>query len=137
MYRSLYRPLLALLLSWLLACPPLPAQGRQTVSGSDDPHALVKPDPKRAKKLVELGTSEEEAGAYGEALAAYDEAARYAPFDVTIVSKAASLRSKLVRAYVDNAERLALDGNFHGATLELGAALSIDPSNTIAEERLR
>ncbi len=137
MHRGLYRPLLALLLSWLLACPPLPAQGRQTVSGTDDPHALVKPDPKRAKKLVELGTSEEEAGAYGEALAAYDEAARYAPFDVTIVSKAASLRSKLVRAYVDKAELLAVESKFLEATEQLAAALQIDPTNEMLLERLR
>ena len=133
----LYQPLVALLLSWLLACPPLPAQNTQSSSGSTEPHALVKPDPKRAKKLVELGAKEEAAGAYEEALAAYEEAARYAPFDVTIASKGAALRSKLVRGYVENAESLSQGGNFQGAAQQLAAALHIDPSNAVLLERLK
>jgi type II secretory pathway component GspD/PulD (secretin) len=96
----------------------------------------VKPDPKLAKKFAEQGAKLEAGGRYEEALAAYQEAARYAPFDVTIVSKGVALRSKLVRGYVDSAERLALDGNYEGATLQLAAALRIDPGNTIVEERL-
>ncbi len=98
---------------------------------------MVKPDPKRAKKLVELGAKQEEAGAYEEALASYDEAARYAPFDVTIVGKAAALRSKLVQSYVDNAEKLTVEGNFLEATEKLAAALHVDPSNAILLERLK
>ena len=107
MLRNLLQPLLALLLSCLLACPPSLAQGRQNSSSQADPQAQVKPDLKRAKKLMELGAKEEAAGAYEEALAAYDEAVRYAPFDVTIVGKAAALRSKLVQSYVDKAERIS------------------------------
>jgi hypothetical protein len=137
MHRRLYQPFLALLLSWLLACPQLPAQGRQNASTVDDPHALVKPDPKRAKKLMEIGEEAEAAGASEQALAAYEEAARYAPFDVTIVSKAAALRSKIVRAYVESAERLTLDSNFQGAAQQLAEALHIDPSNPVLMERLK
>jgi Bacterial type II and III secretion system protein/Bacterial Ig-like domain (group 2)/FG-GAP-like repeat len=136
MYGNLSRPFLAFLLAWLLACPPLPAQSPQSAS-ADDPHAMVKPDPKRAKKLVELGTKEEQAGANEAALAAYDEAVRYAPFDVTIVAKAAALRSKLIHAYVDSAEKLAVDGNLPGATQQLAIALHIDPSNDVLLERLK
>jgi type II secretory pathway component GspD/PulD (secretin)/uncharacterized protein YjdB len=138
MLAATLRPALSLLLSGLLVCGQLPAQtGSSGGQPAQDPFAIVKPDPKMAKKLAELAAKAEAAGDEEGALGAYEEAARYAPFDVTIVSKGAALRSKLVRAHVDNAERLALDGNFHGATLELGAALSIDPSNTIIEERLR
>jgi len=133
----LHRPLFALLLSWLLACTPLTPQSPQNTSSGGDPHALVKPDPKRAKKLAELAAKEEAGRAYEEALAAYEEAARYAPFDVTIVSKGAALRSKLVRGYVENAERLTLDGNFEGAVQQLAAALHIDPSNAALLERLQ
>ena len=135
--RRIYQPLLALLLSWLLACPQLPAQGGQSLASSDSSLSLVKPDPKRAKKLADLGAKEEASGSYDEALMAYDQAARYAPFDVTIVSKAAALRSKLVRSHVENAERLALESNLMGATQELAAALQIDPSNAIVLERLK
>ena len=132
------RPALSLLLSGLLLCGQLPAQtGASGGKPAQDPFAVVKPDPKLARKLAGLAAKAEAAGDEEGALRAYEEAARYAPFDVTIVSKGAALRSKLVRAHVDNAERLALDGEFQGATLELGAALSIDPSNTIVEERLR
>jgi hypothetical protein len=138
MLAATLRPALSLLLSGLLLCGQLPAQtGAAGGKSAQDPFAVVKPDPKLAKKLVGLAAKAEAAGDEEGALRAYEEAARYAPFDVTIVSKGAALRSKLVRAHVDNAERLALDGNFRAATLELGSALSIDPSNTIVEERLR
>jgi len=138
MLAATLRPGLSFLLSGLLLCGQLPAQtGASAGKPTQDPFAVVKPDPKLAKKFAALAAKAEAAGDAEGALRAYEEAARYAPFDVTIVSKAAALRSKLIRTYVDNAERLALDGNFHAATLELGAALSIDPSNTIVEERLR
>ncbi|MGB7847200.1 MAG: FG-GAP-like repeat-containing protein [Candidatus Acidiferrum sp.] len=136
--RRLHQPLAAVLLSWLLACPQLPAQGPQNARGATaDSHALVKPDPKRAKKLAELGAKAEAAGAYEQALAAYEEAARYAPFDVTIVSKGVALRSKLVRSYVDSAELLTLEGNLQGAVQQLAAAIHVDPSNAILVERLK
>ncbi|MGB8494136.1 MAG: Ig-like domain-containing protein [Candidatus Acidiferrum sp.] len=138
MLAATLRPALSLMLSGLLLCGQLPAQtGSSGGKPAQDPFAVVKPDPKLAKRLVGLAAKAEAAGDEEGALRAYEEAARYAPFDVTIVSKGAALRSTLVRAHVDNAERLALDGNFLAATLELGAALSIDPSNTIVEERLR
>ena len=70
-----------------------------------------------------------------EALAAYEEAAQYAPQDAAIVGRGAALRSKLVRAYVEAAERDALAGRIDQATEELGAALRIDPGNTIVAER--
>jgi len=138
MLAATLRPALSVLLSGMLLCGQLPAQtGAPGSKPAQDPFAVVKPNPRLAKKLAEQAAKSEAAGDEEGALRAYEEAARYAPFDVTIVSKGAALRSKLVRAYVDNAERLALEGDFHSATLELGAALSIDPSNTIVEERLR
>jgi Flp pilus assembly secretin CpaC len=98
---------------------------------------MIKPDPKRAKKLVELGQKQEAAGAYEEALASYDQAARYAPFDVTIVSKGAALRAKLVRSHWDNAEKAAIERNLDTATQEMAAALTLDPSNKNVLERLQ
>jgi type II secretory pathway component GspD/PulD (secretin) len=137
MARHIHRPLPAILLSWLLACPNLPAQSAQQASTSEDPHAMVKPDAKRAKRLVELATKEEATGAFEAALAAYDEAVRYSPFDVTILGKAAALRSKLVQGYSDTAEKLAVEGNLQGATEQLAAALHIDPTSDILQERLK
>jgi hypothetical protein len=137
MHAKFDRPLRVLLLSWLLACPQLPAQGLPSGAAADDLHAMVKPDPKRAKKLLELGSKEEAAGAPEQALAAYDQAARFAPFDVNIVGKAAELRSKLVQAHVDKAEQLTVKGDFLQASEELASALEIDPTNTILLERLK
>src|SRR5437879_5867717 len=96
----------------------------------------VRPDLKRAQKAAEQGDKAAAVGRFEEALAAYETAARYAPQDAAIVERGAALRSKLVRAYVEAAERDALAGLLTEATEELGAALRIDPGNTIVEERL-
>jgi len=98
---------------------------------------MVKPDPKRAKKLADLGGRQEAAGQYEEALVSYQEAARYAPFDATIVNLSVSLRSRLVRGYVEEAEKRAIAGDLDGATQQLATALHLDPSNSIVAERLQ
>lgn len=97
----------------------------------------MKPDAKRAKKLIEQGEQQEKAGEYEQALASYDDAIRYSPFDVTLVGKAAALRSKLVQAYVDNAEKLTVQGHFLEASEQLAAALRVDPTNETLLERLK
>jgi len=97
---------------------------------------MVRPDSKRAEKAAERGDKSEAAGRFEEALAAYQEAARYAPEDANIVERGAALRSKLVRGHVEAAERAALAGHLDQATAELGAALQVDPGNTIVAERL-
>ena len=132
------RPVLVLGLSCLMACPQVPARGgAQDAAKSLESQMNVKPDAKRAKKLLEVGAKAEAGGDYEDALAAYEEAARYAPMDINVVGKAATLRSKLVRGYVDGAERLALDGNLEKATEQLAAALHFDPTNSTVLERLK
>ena len=138
MHLARLRPLLSLLVMGSWAAPYLFAQTRtQSEPSTLDSRAIVKPDPKRARKLLELGEKNEAEGSLLDALRAYEEAARYAPFDVNIVSKSAALRSKMVRTYVENAEQLALKSEFDGATEQLASALQIDPGNTIVLERLR
>jgi Flp pilus assembly secretin CpaC len=128
----------ALVLAWVLVCPEAWAQTQTPKpAGPVDPRAMVKPDPKKAKRLAELGSKEEAGGAYSEALASYEEAARYAPFDVTIVNLAVSLRSRLVRGYMDDAEQRAIAGDLDGATQQLATALHLDPTNSIVLERLQ
>src|SRR5215469_3614875 len=136
--RQLHLSLLLFVLVSPLTTPRLLAQSHpHNAPATLDSRAIVKPDPKRAKKLLELGEKDEAAGSPLDALRAYEEAARYAPFDVNIVSKGAALRSKLVRSYVENAERLALQSELEGATEQLAAALQIDPGNTMVLERLQ
>jgi type II secretory pathway component GspD/PulD (secretin) len=139
MYRRV-EPWIAVLVVWLvslLACPLLLAQNKQDSLAADDQHSMVKPDAKRAKKLMQLGAKEEASGDEQAALATYDEAVRYAPTDRMIVAKAAELRTKLVGAYVDNAEKLAVEGNLQGATQALASALQIDPTNSNVLERMK
>jgi len=130
----------SLLLSVAILCTELPAQTPQNplVTEAQNPDRnLVKPDPKRAKKLAEQAAQEEANGDIVNALSSYEEAARYAPFNVTLVGKAAALRSQLLRQHVDAAERLAIQGNMDGATMELAQALEIDPGNPALLERLQ
>jgi len=122
----------ALLLSLLLG-GLVPGQA----PSSSPPEAnAVHPDPKRAQKSLEQGDKAVAAERLDEALAAYEEAARYAPLDAEIVERAAALRSKRVRSLVEAAERDALAGLLAEATEALRGALQIDPGNTIVQERL-
>ena len=110
--------------------PPPPSKGQE-------PAQRVRPDLKQARRAAERGEKAEAAGRLEEALAAYEEAARYAPQDMSYATRAAALRSRLVRSYADAAERDALASRFEKATEDLAAALAIDPANTIVLERLR
>jgi type II secretory pathway component GspD/PulD (secretin) len=131
----------SLVLMVAMTCPSLPAQDPQAPQTGpvqrDQQRNLVKPDLKRAKKLAEQAAREEAAGDSVAALDDYEEAARFAPFDVNIVSKGVALRSRLLREHVDDAERLAILGDINGATLQLAAALEIDPGNPAVLERLQ
>jgi len=53
-----------------------------------------------------------------------------------VLERGAALRSRLVRAYMEAAERDALAGRLTEATDDLVAALRIDPSNKVVGERL-
>ncbi len=127
-----FRPSTALLLS-LLLCARIPSQTALSPQLQDN---TVRPDPKRAQKAAERGDKELAVGRFEEAMAEYEEAARYATQDASIIERAAALRSKLVRAYVEAAERDALAGHLTEATKEFAAALRIDPGNTFLVERL-
>ena len=82
-----FRQSLSLILSLALTCLSLPAQAGQQPPQTAGPNAsIIKPDPKLAKKYADQGAKLEAAGDLDGALAAYEEAARYAPFDVTVVS---------------------------------------------------
>jgi Flp pilus assembly secretin CpaC len=125
-----------LLLSLLLVCAQAPGQTPAQSTAGFPVQGSVRPDPKRAQKAAERGDKAAAASRTDEALIAYDEAARYAPQDMSIVGRGAALRSQLVRTHVDAAERLALAGNAAQAAEELHVAMRIDPSNTVVAERI-
>jgi type II secretory pathway component GspD/PulD (secretin) len=117
----------------LLLCVSTSAQQPQL--SSTTPNAMVRPDPKRAQKLLETGEKAEAEGRTDEALRAYDEAARLAPQNLALVGRGAALRSRLVREHVDKAEQLAVSGKLAQAKEELNTAKRIDPTNKTVTER--
>src|SRR5260370_337441 len=72
----------------LLLCAPIPAQ--QPQSSPAAPNSIVRPDPKRAQKLVERGEKAEAEARFDEALLSYDEAAHLAPQDLAVVGRGAA-----------------------------------------------
>jgi hypothetical protein len=89
-------------------CAPTPLQAQSSLPAQSA--ALVRVDPKHAQRALERGIRAESDGKTDDALAAYDEAARYAPQDLAVVGRGAALRSRLIREHVDRAEHLAIDG---------------------------
>src|SRR5258706_3083731 len=127
-----FRQAASLVLSAVL-CASAPAQQPQLSSTA--PNNIVRPDPKRAEKLFERGEKAEAEGRNDEALLAYDEAARFAPQNLALVSRGPGLRSRLIREHVDKAEQLALAGKLPQAKEELTVAMRIDPTNNVVAER--
>jgi Flp pilus assembly secretin CpaC len=140
------RQALSIMLAFLLCCAPSlaqapsPAQTQssppQTAPQEDKFELTPHPNPKYAKKISELGDKALADGHLDEALNYFEQAARYAPQDTALIERIASMRSKLVRAHVEAAERDALAGHADVATEELAKALLIDPGNTIVAERM-
>src|ERR1700751_479831 len=122
------RRVLAMLVCGLLAATSsLPQQQKQTApqqTAHNDQQLQMapRPNPKYAKKVADLGDKALSDGRADEALAYYEEAARFSPQDMNIVERFASLRSRLVRDHVDAAERDALAGHADVATEELAKA---------------
>ena len=129
--------LLAVLLSCSQSFAQTQASPPQTVPNEAQLQMAPHPNPKYAKKLIELGDKELADGRFDEALNDYQQAARYAPQDAALIERVASMRSKLVRDHVEAAERDALAGHADVATEELAKALLIDPGNTIVTERMK
>jgi type II secretory pathway component GspD/PulD (secretin) len=113
-----------------------PGTAHPATTATAAPTAALVNDPKRAQKEVEAGDKAAAEGRFDEALAAYDEAARYAPQNIAILGKGATLRAQLVRAHTDNAEQFALHGDVAKAIAEFHTAMRIDPGNAVVAERM-
>src|ERR1700738_4633846 len=83
-----------------LICVPLIAQVQAPASRS--PKAILV-DPRRAQSAIERGDNAVAEGRVDDALAAYDEAARFAPQDATVLGRGALLRAKIVGEHADRA----------------------------------
>lgn len=95
-----------------------------------------KPDARKARKAFERGLRAEKAQDWPAAFEAYVEAARYAPGDRESLLRREGARFQMVREHTDRAEREALAGRLDQAREALRAALQLDPSYSVARERL-
>src|SRR5580658_8083452 len=105
------RQALSVLQALLLCCAPslveaaspaqAPASPPQTAAQEDKFELSPRPNPKYAQKISELGEKALADGHLDEALNYFEQAARYAPQDTTLIERIASMRSKLVRAHVE------------------------------------
>jgi tetratricopeptide (TPR) repeat protein len=124
----------SLFLCSAVICAPLFAQ-TQSPTGTQSPKAILV-DPERAQVAMERGDEAATNGRLEEALADYDEAARFAPQEMAAITRGAALRAKLVGEHTANAENLALTGNISQAIDEMRLALRIDASNAVVAERM-
>ena len=95
-----------------------------------------KPDIRKAKKAFALGLEAEQSEDWLAAFAAYEEALRYAPGNSDALLHRELARSQMVQQHTDRAEREALAGRMDQARAELREALRLDPSYSLARERL-
>ena len=112
-------------------------QAPAATSASTPAAKLFAPDPKKAKLAYEKGQQAEGAQDWQAAFQAYCEAVERAPNERDYLLHRELARSRLVQQHVDNAERYAVTGNFSDARNELRAALGLDPSDSVARERLQ
>src|SRR5437660_11803797 len=102
------RRVAAFLACALMVCPLAGASQRQKTRKDKAGQGTVTFDPKQARKLVERGEKLEAEAKLEEALAGYDEAAKYAPNDAEVVGHGATLRARMVRGNAEATDRLAL-----------------------------
>jgi type II secretory pathway component GspD/PulD (secretin) len=124
----------SLFLCSVVICAPLFAQ-TQAATATKSPKAILV-DPERAQVAMERGDEAAANGHLEEALADYDEAARFAPQEMAAITRGAVLRAKLVGEHTSKAENLAVAGNISQAIAELRLALRIDASNAVVAERM-
>ncbi len=112
---------------------------RSQSSAPVKPSATVsqtKRDTHKAKKAYETGLKAELAGDWLTAFDAYAQAADYEPGNTEYASWREVARFRMVQRHTDRAEREALAGRMGRASEELRAALQLDPSYSVARERL-
>jgi hypothetical protein len=92
---------------------------------------------KRARKLFSQAQQAERDEDWQAAFVLYSEAAELLPGDGIYLMRRETARFRLVQEHMDRAERAGVAGSLEEARAELRAALAIDPSYRVAQERLQ
>ena len=120
----------------VLAHLPLRAQSLSAAPGAS-PSAVTTPGASDARKAYAEGLRAEAEGNWETAFQAYGQAARLSPNDQTIQARAQFARSALVQQRTEEAEKQVLSGNFSLARAILQSAVELDPTYSVAQERLQ
>src|SRR6266853_6837889 len=141
--RSGVRPLLSLTLTALLVTASASPQSLSSASAPMASRQAKAPetsppraDKNRAQNAYQSGRRAEQAGDWKVAYAAYSEATLYGPANKEYPLLREHARFQLIQGLADLAERQMLVGDTVGARELLLHALEIDPTYSIAQERL-
>jgi type II secretory pathway component GspD/PulD (secretin) len=119
------------------ASPSLRAQSPITAPSAPNSGAALPAPPGKARQAYEEGLRAESIGDWQTAFQAYSDAAGLSPDDRAIQLRRQLARSALAQRRTEQAEREALTGNTALARATLQSAIELDPSYTVAQERLQ
>src|SRR5579862_1821965 len=125
---------LAAILSFLPVC--LRAQSPSTVPAESNSD-VTSAGTGKARQAYDEGLRAEKAGDWETALQAYQQAAAASPEDRAIRLREQLARSALAQQRTEQAERQLVSGNPALARATLQSAIDLDPSYTVAQERLQ
>ena len=114
----------------------LRAQSPSAVPGARD-SAVPSSGSKNARQAYDEGQRAESLGDWETAFQAYQQAATLSPDDRAIRAKAILARSALAQERTEQAERQLVSGNRVLARAMLQSAVQVDPTYTVAQERLQ
>ena len=114
----------------------LRAQSPSAVPGVRD-SAVPSSGSKNARQAYDEGQRAESLGDWETAFQAYQQAATLSPDDRAIQAKAILARSALAQQRTEQAERQLVSGNRVLARAMLQSAVQVDPTYTVARERLQ
>jgi type II secretory pathway component GspD/PulD (secretin) len=112
------------------------AQSSNVVPGAPD-SVVPSSGSKNVRQAYDEGQRAESLGDWETAFQAYQQAATLSPDDRAFQAKAILARSALAQERTEQAERQLVSGNRALARAMLQSALQIDPSYTVAQERLQ
>lgn len=116
--------------------PPLRAQSPRADRPRNNP-PLASSDASKAHQAYDQGLRAEAAKEWESAFQAYREAAELSPGDPVIELRAQLARSALAQQRTEQAEKQLLSGNPTLARAMLQSAIQLDPTYSVAQERLQ
>src|ERR1044071_2830949 len=120
-----------------LACAAADRAKSANTKSVDSKPAVSKEDKKTAEKEFKTAQDLQRAGKPQEALEAVVKAEQLVPGNMEYITMGEMLRQQLVGEQMEAGNHLAAAGDSPGAAQRFRAALTIDPQNNYAEQRLR